>query len=83
MELSGIQWVLAVVALFALVFGPSGAAAVAVKAVLNGAREDIRKTAATCDRMDAKLTVTAEVVARLDERTDNHERRISRLEDAA
>lgn len=83
MELTGVQWVLAVVALFALVFGPSGAAAIAVKSALNGARADIRKTAATCERMETKLNATATTVAVLEERSGDHERRINRLENAA
>lgn len=83
MTLTNVQWVLAVVALLALIFGPSGAAAVAVKAALNGARSDIRETKETCQRMDAKIGQHSERVARLEERHTAIENRVGRLEDAA
>lgn len=80
MELSGVQ---ALVALGVLIVGPGGAAAVAVKVSLNGARKEISKTAATVERVEATLNATSVTVARLDERSEDHERRIDRLEDAA
>ena len=66
----------------ALILGPSGVVWATVKATLNGAREDIRKTAATVERIDAKLNATAETAARLDERSEDHSRRLGRLEGA-
>lgn len=80
MELTGAQALVAVVVLLA---GPGGAAWVAVKVGLNGARQDIRDTKATCDRVDKTLNETARTVARLEERSEDHGRRILRLEDAA
>jgi hypothetical protein len=66
----------ALVALLLLVAGPGGAAWVAVKVSLNGARQDIRDIKSTTGRMER-------TVERLDERSQDHERRIRDLEDAA
>lgn len=79
-ELSGAQALIAVLVLLA---GPGGAAWVAVRLGLNGARQDIRDTKDTVQRMSSKLSTTAETVVRLEERTEDHGRRISRIEDAA
>lgn len=79
-ELTGAQVVLG---LLVLVLGPGGAAWVATKVSLNGARQDIREIKGTTGRMEGKVNATAETVARLEERTTNHEQRITRLEDAA
>lgn len=73
----------AVLALLLLIAGPGGAAWVAVRLGLNGARQDIRDIKNSAGRMEDRLGKTSEGVARLEERTGDHERRIARLEDAA
>lgn len=72
-----------VVGLAVLVLGPGGAAWVAVRVGLNGARQDIRDTKATCERMDTKLGQQGERIARVETRLDGAVERIGRLEDAA
>lgn len=69
--------------LLALILGPAGSAWVAVKIGLNGARQDITDIKATAERMETKVSQTSEAVARLEERHEDHGRRIGRLEDAA
>lgn len=78
--LSDMQMVLGLVLLIA---GPGGAAWVAVKVGLNGARQDISDTKATVGRMENKVNGNSETLARVEQRTHDHERRIGRLEDAA
>lgn len=70
-NLSGVQ---VLVALLVLIAGPGGAAFVAVKVGLNGARQDIRDTKATCEHMDHKLGVHGERLARVETRLDGIER---------
>lgn len=72
-QMSGVQALVAVVVLIA---GPSGAAWVAVKASLNGARQDIKDIKSSVTGLTEKQTSTEVSVARLDER-------VRHLEDAA
>lgn len=65
MEITGAQ---AVIALLALVAGPGGAAWVAVRVSLNGARQDIRDIKTSVHGLAEKQAATTVEVARLDER---------------
>lgn len=71
-QLTGVQ---AVVALLAMVAGPGGAAWIAVKVSLNGARQDIRDIKASVGSLNEKQSATAVSVARLEERVGNLEDR--------
>lgn len=73
MNLTGAQ---AVLAILALVAGPGGAAWVAVRVSLNGARQDIRDIKAGMSEMTKKQSTTDVEVARLDVR-------VKTLEEAA
>lgn len=72
-ELSGAQ---ALIGLLVLIAGPGGAAWVAVRVSLNGARQDIRDIKTSVGQLTDKQGTTAIEVARLDER-------VSSLEDRA
>ena len=80
MELTGTQ---ALIAVAVLIAGPGGAAWVAVRVGLNGARQDIRDIKASSGRLERDMNTTARTVERLDERSSDHERRIAWLEDNA
>lgn len=69
-DLRGIQLL---VALLLLVGGPGGAAWIATKISLNGARDDIRD-------MKQELHKTSEIVIRLEAWHHDHSRRIENLE---
>lgn len=71
-QLSGVQALVAVVILIA---GPSGAAWVAVKASLNGARQDIRDIKASVGGLTDRQSATDVSVARLEVRVGNLEDR--------
>lgn len=72
MDLTGAQ---ALIAVAVLIAGPGGAAWVAVRVSLNGARGDIRDIKTTVHGLADKQTQTSIDVARLDERVSNLEDR--------
>lgn len=69
--------------LLALVLGPAGVCWATIKVTLNGARQDIRDTKVTCERMDAKLNAHGERITRVETRLDGSDQRIKDLEEAA
>ena len=65
-----------------MVLGPSGVAWATIKVTLNGARQDIRDIKGMSERTEARVNRSAETLARLEERSEDHDRRIGKLEDA-
>lgn len=81
--MNGLSDMQVLLGLVLLVAGPGGAAWIAVKVSLNGTRDDVKEIRQTVQRTESKVSVLSETTARLEERTDDHGRRIGRLEDAA
>lgn len=71
-ELSGIQ---VLVGLAVMIAGPGGAAWVAVRVSLNGARQDIRDIKTSVGQLAEKQGTTSVAVARLEERVGSLEDR--------
>ena len=64
-----------------MVLGPSGVAWATIKVTLNGARQDIRDIKGASERMEVRVNAGSEMLARLEERTEDHGRRLGKLED--
>ena len=69
-----------ILALLGMIAGPGGAAWVAVKVSLNGARQDIRDIKAAVQEADGKLESQGRHIAEVRQRVTDHDRRLARLE---
>lgn len=69
-----------ILALLGLIAGPGGAAWVAVRVGLNGARQDIRDIKKAVQLADGKLDDHGRELSETRQRVNDHDRRLDRLE---